>query len=797
MISALGLVAVCFSVGIAVGEWLGVSPLGAALFAGALVAATLLARQRRRSLGLAALGLAAAVGIVAAAGARPRPPPELFDGERWILEGEVAAAPERTTSGTRLPIDLVGVERDGQRSAAHDRVMVVLDGPPVEPLLPGDRVRVPARLHRPRGFVNPGAPDAARRAAADGIAAVTSVHAAALSRLVVPPRWGVARAIAAWRARMSAAVRARLDGDARALVESLVLGDRGDVRRPLDDAFRSAGVSHVLSVSGLHLAIAAFLFYVGLRRLMAWVPPLAESHSVQRWAATMALPAVAAYTMVTGAQVATVRSCVVAFVWLGAVAVRRRATAAQALAVAALVILCFSPLELFDPSFQLSFAAAAGTSFLAHRWSPVGQGGSVAVRLLRWTARLCAASAAAILATAPIGAWHFAQFAPGGVASNIVVVPLAELGVVPVGLAGCVGASLHLPGAGLLLDVAGWMSQLMARFVVWFASVAPAWRVRAPTTVEIVVWYLALIAIAVLGWRARRIVVVSVILFASSVGWRAWARATSQSVTATFLDVGQGDACVVELPRGRVMVVDGGGSFDPRFDPGQQVIAPFLWRRGIRRIDLVVLSHPHPDHANGLPFLVDNFAVGEVWTNGQETAQPGTVALLAAAGRHGVPLGVPRPLDLGGARLEPLAPLDDAGRLDVDPARGENDNSLVVALGWRGRRILFAGDLEAEGEAALLARAGPAPGSLAASDVVKVPHHGSKTSSTADFVAATHPTLAVISVGEHNRWGFPNAGVTLRWRDAGARVLRTDRDGGVTVTIDRHGQVAAEGSAVR
>ncbi|HEX8950220.1 MAG TPA: DNA internalization-related competence protein ComEC/Rec2, partial [Polyangia bacterium] len=587
-----------------------------------------------------------------------------------------------------------------------------------------------------------------------------------------------------------AEVRARLDGDARALVESLVLGDRGDVPRALDDAFRSAGVSHVLSVSGLHLAIAAFLFYVGLRRALVCVPALAATRPVQRWAATAALPAVWAYTMLTGAQVATVRSCIVAFAWLGAVAVRRRTTAAQALAIAALAILCASPLELFDPSFQLSFAAAAGTSFLARRWSPGGAGGRWWLRLGRWGLRLCAASAAAIVATAPIGAWHFAQLAPAGIVSNLVVVPLAELGVVPVGLAGCVAASAQLPGAGALVHVAGWLAQALGGFTVWFARVAPAWRVPAPNVVEIVAWYVALAVVAARGRRALRVVAACALVLVASAAWRVWSRASSETLTATFLDVGQGDACVVELPHGRVLVVDGGGSFDPTFDPGQQVIAPFLWRRGIRRIDLLVLSHPHPDHANGLPTLVEQFPVGELWTNGQPTEQPGTVALLAAAARRQVSVGAPRPIELGGATLRPLWPYDDGGELAVDPARGENDNSLVVAVGWRGRSLLFAGDLEAEGEAALLARAGPP----VAADVVKVPHHGSKTSSTAEFVAATHPSIAVISVGERNRWGFPNPGVTARWRDAGARVWRTDRDGGVTVTVDKRGRVAAEGS---
>jgi competence protein ComEC len=207
-------------------------------------------------------------------------------------------------------------------------------------------------------------------------------------------------------------------------------------------------------------------------------------------------------------------------------------------------------------------------------------------------------------------------------------------------------------------------------------------------------------------------------VFAASVVTREVRRATSQTLRATFLDVGQGDACVVELPHGRVMVVDGGGTFDPSFDPGRQVIAPFLWRHGIRRIDLMVLSHPHPDHANGLATLVEQFPVGALWTNGQETSQPGTVALLAAAQRHAVPVPLPRALDLGGAQVVPLAPFDDSGALAVDAARSENDNSLVVAVGWRDRRLLFAGDIEAEGEAALLARVGAG----ARADVVKVPH---------------------------------------------------------------------------
>jgi competence protein ComEC len=743
-------IAVAFAGGIAVGDWLALSPLW-------LLGGLLFARRHPWM-------LAAVLGILAQS-ARPRAPPPLVDGLPWTAEGELASL-ERSFGHTRLSIDLSSVERGERRRSASGRVALTLNGDPVEALLPGDRLRFTAALRLPRGFANPGAPDLQRRAAAEGVMAVAGLHEpAALVRL--ERKGGV---IAGWRARILQAVSRRLDGEPRALVASLVVGDRGDISRSLDDEFRVAGVSHVLSVSGLHLAVAAFLFYTGLVRLLLRIG-LGRGWPVRRFAAAAALPAVVIYTFLTGAQVATVRACVVALVFLAAVALDRRATTAGALALAALGILAWSPLELFDPSFQLSFAAALGTGLLTVSF---GRGP------LGWLVRLLVASVAAIAATVPIGAFHFSQVSPMGVLSNLVVVPLAELGIVPVGLCGAVLALL--PGGaflgGICLKLAGWGAAVMVAFVRWFAAWAPSWHVAEPSWLEIAAWYAGLLCLVKRRW-GWALVCAGVVVASFAV--RFWMPSTA--VTATFLDVGQGDACVVELPGRKVVVIDGGGSFDPAFDPGRQVVAPFLWRRGIRRIDLLVLSHPHPDHANGLPFLVDQFAVGEIWTNGQESGLPALVELRRRAEARGVPFAVPRPLSLAGVGLKPWSPLDEAGRVAPDAAWGENDNSLVLELSHGGRRLLFTGDIEREAEARL--GAGPV-------DVVKVPHHGSRTSSTEALVGALRPKLAVISVGERNRWGFPAPSVVARWQEAGAEVRRTDRDGAVIVRVSAGGSLDVE-----
>jgi competence protein ComEC len=261
---------------------------------------------------------------------------------------------------------------------------------------------------------------------------------------------------------------------------------------------------------------------------------------------------------------------------------------------------------------------------------------------------------------------------------------------------------------------------------------------------------------------------------------------------ATFLDVGQGDAALVDLPDGEAILIDGGGLVGSPVDTGMRVIAPTLRDRRRQSLAAVVLSHPHPDHFTGLVSGLTGIAVGALWDTGQgerEGTGGGYAALLANMRAAQVPILRPDTLcgahAMGGAVVEVLAPCPGP-----TPDRGPNDNSLVVRLTYGSRSFLFVGDSEHEAERDLLALGA----ARLHADVLKVGHHGSRTSSTAPFIAAVAPTYAVISTGLRNRFGHPHPNTLHVLRDAGVHVFRTDADGAVTAWTDgSHLDVRSEG----
>ncbi len=595
-----------------------------------------------------------------------------------------------------------------------------------------------------------------------------------------------------WAAEVQAEAALRIDdagGDpgARAALRGIVIGDRSGVSPELDDRWRAVGIYHVLSVSGLHLAVVAGLVFALLRRLIAASPWGGRVHPA-RWAAPPSLVFAIGYTLVTGAQLATVRALIViALVLLGAM-LDRPLRLVDALGAAALLILAWHPADLADPSFQLSFIAALT---LALRPKPVIRGG----RIRRWLVHGITTSAWIAITTAPITALHFQQVSAGGVIGNLVLTPLVELIALPLALAGIVLGPLGSP----LIWIATQLVALVDSAAGVLAIVTPVGHIAVATATTAC----ALVALSL--WLATRKHRTRVDLLAWTALCAAWALARTPpalgTLRVTFVDVGQGDGAIVELPDGDVWLIDAGGNASAHTlaaaaAPGAE-ITRVLAAYDHDRIDLAILSHPHPDHYLGLAAV--GVPIRELWSAIElEPPTPARAALpsydeladaLAARGtvRSHPALGLVRAQ--AGVTLEILAPryqpADGAAPIAAaDPVRSVNDNSLVVAIEYRGRRILFLGDIEHEGEDALLASG------VGRADVVKVPHHGSPTSSSAALVAAAHPALAVISCGRANAFGFPSPAVVARWRAAGARVVRTDKDGTLVVVVDAAGGLA-------
>jgi competence protein ComEC len=713
-----------------------------------------------------------------------------------VLDPSSAAGAKRASPAKRCHL-LVEVRTVDGRPVAARLALTVVDGVP--DVAPGDSVRFATRLFLPRGYANPGLPDSRLLARAQGIDLVASLRSSVeLRRIQGRASFlsGLRRYAFRLRQAMSRAINRRLTEPAAGFVRTMVVGERTDVPTAVEDGFRAAGATHVLSVSGLHLAVVAALVFHFLHRLIARFPSWSLRVPPKALASALSLPAVAFYTLLTGEAVATVRSAIMASVVLAAAVINRPLSLAASIAAAAIVLLARSPLALLDISFQLSFASVIGLGLFAGWLLPpdLARRSGPCRRLLGWLFRSLSASFAASLVTLPLVAHHFGEITPAAPLGNLALVPIVELVVLPCGLVGSLLA-LARPWLGALpLLAAGFASRVALDLAEVFRRFAPVLLVQFPNWGETLVLVCAaaclLQALTAREQRRRRwfaLGTLAVVFAVGSLSVRDVVRRTRDDLRVTFIDVGQGDSALIEGPAGFVALVDGGGHYDGSFDTGARIVEPVLRARGITKLDLVVLSHPHPDHMNGLFRILRRFPVGALWTQGDDGDNPAYWDLIQLARERRVPTPSPGSFASSGLVVEALGPR--VGQvIAVPPGLGANDASLVVRLSYAGRRVLFTGDIGADGESELLGQ--HSAGLNLSCDILKMPHHGSRYASSAEFVDAVSPRLAVASAGRYNRFNLPNPIAIERYARRGIHVLRTDHDGSVTVTIGKSGGIS-------
>lgn len=746
--------------------WLGIAVLTLAVAGGLL----LLGRDAVLPLTTAALCAGALIFLYDA-----RPPPydpfvEL-DGRRVTLTGVVAQPPVRRGDRLRAVIAVEALRTGEGERPARGRVMIGLR-PAGEALRYGDLIRVTGRLVRPLPPGNPGEFSYRDNLAAQGIRATLMLRRGDAVRVLARGRGHpVLAGIYAIRDRVARVFTAALPGARGALLLSLLLGDDGGLGQATTDAFARAGLLHVLVVSGTQVALVMGMV-VWLARLLR-APPLP--------AALASALAVVVFALLTGWAPSVARAAIMGVIGASALAGGRVYDVAAALAVAALGLLASSPFLLYDVGFQLSFTATWALIYVAPALRPHLR------RLPGPAASLVAVSVAAQVAVMPVLAYHFQQVSVASFAANLIVVPLVGL-LVPAGFAAAALALVLPPAAALALAPLGPLLDLIGLLARFFAGLPGASIAVFPPSLPLVAaCYLVLAGVVEMlrgRWQPRRSAAWAGTLAVLAI--LVWGRVLAGGaglLEVTVLDVGQGDAILLRSPSGQTLLIDGGGEMEGRvsgYDVGARRVVPALRHLGVRRLDVVILSHPHEDHAGGLAAVLQNFRVGLVLDSGLAHPSPGYARLRELAAARGVSIRQARRgmrLDLGdgvtAAVLLPEEPLITGSGSDP------NLNSVVVRVTYHRVGALFTGDMEALNESQLLAL-----GDDLRSTILKVAHHGSSTGTTEAFVDAVRPAVAVISVGAVNPFGHPHRSTLDVLEEWGAAVYRTDRDGAVLIQSD-------------
>jgi competence protein ComEC len=753
-----------------------------------------------------------ASGAFLAVAHHPPAPPELTSGdlETAILSGCVVEPGFLSHEREQFTLEL--------EPGARMRVSLYLkEGQEPPDIGYGRLVEFAGKTRRPRNYRNPGDFDNVAYLAHQSIFWTASVAAGEHVKFL-PGRCGSRFWSIIYSLRVAALQRIEslYEGSPYdiAMMQATLIGESSGLEKVWTEDFRSTGTFHALVISGGHVAVLAAFFLFLLR--LCFVP--------RQWASIATALAAWLYACLTGWQAPVIRSAAGLSLFALGRCFYRQGRLLNLLAATALLFLIFDPDQLYDASFQLSFLSVALIALfvvpiIENTSGPVAtamrdvdsDGAHLAPRtaqirvelllvlstlrllipgfpgwLFRFPIRIATYFYELVLTSAVIQvglalpmAMYFHRVSFSGLSANAIVVPLLSLAV-PFGFVAIL-TNWEFPAR-----VAGVLLEFSRRAAAWHAHREPNWRIPDPS-----VW-LALAFVLALTWAAYR--------------WRnAWFRAPGavsaiallvlivrspfppqivpHTLELTAIDVGQGDSLLVVLPDGRLMLIDAGGiatfgrRTKPKIDIGEDVVSPYLWNRGIQRLDIVAMTHAHSDHAGGLPAILGSFRPRELWTGAVPTGPEWTLIRDKAAELH-IPI---RSLHRGDQfpYIEVLAPSPDyiAGKI------AKNNDSLVLRLHYGRHNFLLTGDAEKQVENDLT-------GMRIHADVLKVGHHGSKTSSTPDFLDAVHPAFGIISAGYENSYGHPAPLTLEHLEERHIEPLRTDKLGLITIRSDgRHLEV--------
>ncbi len=627
---------------------------------------------------------------------------------------------------------------------------------PDEPLYSGQRLRVSGKLERTIGPVNPGIGGVEDHYRRRGVHTVLRLRGPGAVELVAPAsRLSPFYWASYWRNSLAARMAPYLHPEIKPFVLTVLLGDRRRIANEDYRAFLESGTAHILAVSGVHMSIVFLTISFALRLVMKNL----------FWRTLLTMAAVLVFALLAGARVSSLRAAIMLILYLTADLFQRERDATTALSLSAILFTLVQPDALNDGGFRLSFLSVASILLLS---KPMGEKFTL---LPSWMRESVAVACSVQILSLPVAVFMFHIVPVVGVFVNLLVIPMLTLVLwLSILVSLC---SFVLPPAAILFGSALYP---VVWLIQWLAESAASLRgghvyLSTPTLWAIVAYYgaIACFLAGLLRWRKRLWPYAAVVCLAATIIlWTPW----RTDAEITFIDVGQGDSAFVRAPNGETMLIDGGDRYGLS-DMGQRVVAPFLWGNHTRRLDYVIVTHSDRDHIGGLPYVLDHFSVGALVVGPGDQDAELMIALLEQCAGLQIPIlrvKAGDKLKFGSATVEVVHPPGDW------PAHSsDNDQSVTLRVSWPGLSALLTGDIESDAEARL------AQEDIQAT-ILKVPHHGSKTSSSVPFVESVDPKIAVFSTGRAGQRSVLGEEVLQRYRERNILSYRTDTLGGIRIT---------------
>jgi competence protein ComEC len=672
----------------------------------------------------------------------------------------------------------------------------------------GDFIRFHSRLKNISSFKNPGGFDYERYLNRQGIYAAGFIaNKAGIVLLRKNSASSLKLKVESFRIYLKEIIYNNAPSPQREIIAAMTIGDQNAIPPDIRDNFNKTGTSHILSISGLHVGMVAATAFFLITIILKSSEYLMLRFNIIKVAAAAAFAVVVIYALIAGMGVTVARSALMASVFLIALILGKQRDLYNTLALAGLIILVISPDALFDISFQLSFLAVLSIIYAVPRFSNLSFSSfarlpflvRTMIRYLYMSILVCVA---ATIGTLPLIIFYFNRVSSVTIIANLIAVPLLGTLALALAMAFVLSAFVSAPIAGYFIKLSSLFVEVSVVVINKLASFSwSSLSFTKPIIPEIIIFYIFIfLLVQLLDTRymtenkksfflrhsllLKYALLFVLIFFTSDIIYLSVKDSFSRNLRITTIDVGQGSSILIQFPGGKNMLIDGGGSTDSSFDIGKLVVAPLLYYKRISKIDIVVLTHPHPDHLQGLLYIIDNFNVGEIWSNNLSTDDDLFLEWKKNINQKKIKntylLAQSPAMNINNTEMEILWPLKPINTLLASSAYTDvNDSSLVLKLKYNNIKFLITGDISSAVEYSLINS-----GKDLQSSVLFVPHHGSADSSNDKFLKRVSCRYAVISAGRGNPFHHPHPLVLMRYKEAYVQVLRTDHHGAISFITD-------------